>query len=323
MFLITGGAGYLGSVLCRYLLDSGFKVRVLDSLMYGEGPVAEFLEHPHYQLIRGDIRDPEAVNAAVPGADVLVHLAAIVGDPACAAMSALARAVNLDASISLIEAAASHGVKRFVFASTCSNYGKMADPETYVDEGSPLNPLSLYAATKVTVEQALLSDAPALETTVLRFSTLYGISPRMRFDLTVNEFTQTVVTGRTLTVFGEQFWRPYVHVRDAAAAITLAATARSSQVDRRVFNVGDTTENYTKRGISDLLMQRFPEAVVEFVHRTEDPRDYRVCCDRIANELGFRVTRRVPDGIDEVAEGVRSGRLAASGDVAQCNVVSA
>lgn len=306
--LITGGAGYLGTVTAQMLLDGGHEVRVLDSLIHGDGPALHLLGRERFELVRGDVRDPLAVEGAVRGMDAVVHLAAIVGDPACAKSPEVARAVNIDASLALFEAASRAGVARFVFASTCSNYGRMAETTTPATEDHPLRPVSLYAEAKVAVEERLLADperAPAPAVTVLRFATLYGLSPRMRFDLTVNEFTLELARGSRLTVFGEQFWRPYVHVRDAARAIHLAL--ESPEAKGRVLNVGDTTENYRKLDLVALIREVVPEGQVDFVHRTEDPRDYKVAFERIHATLGFTITRRVRDGIREIEAAVRAG----------------
>src|SRR4029077_1437185 len=211
--LVTGGAVYLGSTLVPLLLADGGAVRVLDTLTHGGESLLGVWSHPCFELRRGDVRDGAMVRGAVEGMDAVVHLAAIVGDPACAREPGLARAVNLEASLALIAACRAAGVARLVFASTCSNYGKMRDPGGYVDERSELAPVSLYAETKVAVERAMLDPnvADGVCATPLRFATVFGISPRMRFDLTVNEFTAEMVTRRRLVVFGEQFWRPYVH----------------------------------------------------------------------------------------------------------------
>jgi nucleoside-diphosphate-sugar epimerase len=243
--------------------------------------------------------------------DAVVHLAAIVGDPACARSPELARAVNLDASVALIAASRQAGVSRLVFASTCSNYGRMADADTYLDESSALAPVSLYAETKVAVECAVLEGAcDGLCATPLRFATVFGASPRMRFDLTVNEFTAELLTTGKLVVFGEQFWRPYVHVRDAARAIVAVLDADPTTVSGEVFNVGATEENYQKQQLVDLIRPCVPRAEVEYVHRAEDPRDYRVSFTKIRQQLGFEITRRVPDGIREVAALITSGVIA-------------
>jgi nucleoside-diphosphate-sugar epimerase len=309
--LVTGGAGYIGSVLVRLLLARGWRVRVLDRLLAGGESLLELLDHERFEFLRGDIRDPDTVARAVEGCWAVAHLAAIVGDPACRANPDLARSTNLDGSRFLLEAAQRAGVARFVFASTCSNYGKMPDPNAYVDETSPLAPVSLYAETKVAFEQELLarSRGDGLAGTCLRFATVYGVSPRLRFDLTVNEFTRELALGRELVIFGEHFWRPYCHVRDLAGSVLAVLEAEPARVAGQVFNVGDTAENYTKQMIAEELLRQIPEGKIRYVHRTEDPRDYRVSFEKIRRELGFRITRRVPDGIAEVLRLLRSGLL--------------
>lgn len=309
--LVTGGAGYIGSVLVRLLLARGWRVRVLDCLRAGGESLLELFDHPAFEFLRGDIRDAETVARAVAGCYGVAHLAAIVGDPACRADPDLARSTNLEGSRRLLDAAEQAGVPRFVFASTCSNYGKMPDPEQYVDETSPLAPVSLYAETKVAFEQELLARGrrDGLAGTCLRFATVYGVSPRLRFDLTVNEFTRELALGRELVIFGEHFWRPYCHVRDLAGSVLATLEATPEQVAGEVFNVGDTAENYTKKMIAEELLRQIPGANIRYVQRTEDPRDYRVNFDKIRRQLGFRITRRVPDGIAEVLRLLRSGLL--------------
>jgi len=306
--LVTGGAGYVGSTLVPELLAAGHSVRVLDSLLHGGQALLPVWTHPCFEFVRGDVRDDPIVRQAVAGMEAVVHLAAIVGDPACARQPDTARDVNQVASLALLDAARRAGVGRFLFASTCSNYGKMAESDGYVDESSDLRPVSLYAETKVAVERAMLADGiDVTAMTPLRFATVFGVSPRMRFDLTVNEFTMEMVLREKLVVFGEQFWRPYVHVRDAARAIAAVLQAPEQQVRGQVFNVGATTENYQKQQIVDRIRPIAPNAVVEFVKRTEDPRDYRVSFARINKTLGFEVSRTLDDGIREVARLVRDG----------------
>lgn len=306
--LVTGGAGYIGSVLVQLLLNEGYGVRVLDSLMYGGESVVDLLNHPNFDFVHGDIRDPGAVEAALEGADHLVHLAAIVGDPACAKEPETARAVNLEASKSLYRKAGEAGLERFVFASTCSNYGKMEDPEAMVDEESALAPVSLYAETKVAVERFLLEEERGGPLpTCLRFSTVYGLSRRPRFDLTVNEFTKELALGRELVVYGEQFWRPYCHVVDLARSVIAVLEAPAEKVGRDVFNVGDTDENYTKQMLVDEMTRQMPGAKIKYVKKEEDPRDYRVSFDKIRERLDFTVTKRVPEGIRQVRRAVTEG----------------
>jgi nucleoside-diphosphate-sugar epimerase len=309
--LITGGAGYIGSTLAPQLLAMGHSVRVLDSLLHGGSALLPVWAHSAFEFLRGDVRDRAAVGRALDGIDAVVHLAAIVGDPACAKQPELARTVNLEASVELLAESRRRGVSRFVFASTCSNYGKMKDAEAYVDEASDLAPISLYAETKVAVERAILSDPETngFCATLLRFATVYGVSPRMRFDLTVNEFTLDMVGRGRLVVFGEQFWRPYVHVADAARAVATVLVAPAAAVRREVFNVGATEENYRKLDLVELLRRHAPDASVEFVEKKEDPRDYRVSFAKVKERLDFTLTKTVRDGIAEVAQLVRDGVL--------------
>lgn len=311
--LVTGAAGYLGSTLIPLLLEQGHSVVGLDSLRHAcaARPLLGAWPHPRFRFVRGDIRDAAAVAAAVRGMDGVVNLAAIVGDPACALDPEESKAINLDASLSVAEASEKAGVRRFVFASTCSNYGKMTDPNGFVDESSELKPVSLYAETKVAVEKAILDRARlrGLCTTALRLSTLFGAAPRMRFDLTVNEFVLKLVAEGKLTVFGEQFWRPYVHVRDAARAISLVLSRPEADVDHEVFNVGADELNYRKSDLLRLMESAAPNAKVERVHKTEDPRDYRVGFAKIRTKLGYKPEQTIEDGIREVAALVRSGAL--------------
>lgn len=315
--LITGGAGYVGSVAARLLLGAGHEVRVVDDLMHGGRALLGLYPFDGFEFQRGNLQNPEVVAKSVAGVDAVVHLAAIVGDPACARDPELTRANNVEASLELLRQAKQHGVKRFVFASTCSNYGKMADPKALVDETSELRPVSLYAETKVEVERALLASEGHGEfiPSVVRFATVYGVSPRMRLDLTVNEFTAELYTKRELVVFGEQFWRPYLHVRDAARALQRVLESPAELVSGRVFNVGDSDENYTKGTLVELICEAVGgELTVKRVHKNEDPRDYRVSFARIQSELGFAVTRRVPDGISEVMDAVAKGVISSFDD---------
>ena len=300
--LLTGCAGYVGSVVAHELLSRGHSVRGYDNLMYGGEAMLGFWANPAFEFVKGDVRDSTAVKSALEGCDGIVHLAAIVGDPACKREPEVARSTNLDGSIVLIEAAKSAGLKRFVFASTCSNYGKMSDPDKLVDEFSELSPVSLYAETKVAVEN-IVTDASKMGDvcgTSLRFSTVYGVSPRMRYDLTVNQFAREAWNDRKLVVFGEQFWRPYIHVRDMARGVAAVCDASEEKVRGEVFNVGSTNENYTKKMIVDLLLEMVPGLQVEYVSQNDDPRDYRVSFSKIESQLGFKISRTVPEGLKEI-----------------------
>ena len=310
--LVTGGAGYLGSILLRDLLQEGWRVICADMLRFGGESLLDIWGHSNFGLRRIDITDRAALDAVLSETqyNAVVHLAAIVGDPACAREKDTAVRTNRDASLHLLDRAVKLGIPQFVFASTCSNYGKMQDPLGYVDEPSPRAPVSLYAELKVEVERAILEGLPRAESftpTVLRFATVYGISPRMRFDLTVNEFAKDMALGRELVVFGEQFWRPYCHARDFSRAIRAVLAAPREKAAYEVFNVGDTAENYTKKMIVEELLRQIPEGKVSYVRRNEDPRDYRVRFEKIQKVLGFRISRTVPEGIREIREALAAG----------------
>ena len=310
--LVTGGAGYVGSALVPVLLEAGSRVRVLDALAVGDGTsLDELRDRDGFELMVGDVRVEELRRTALEGVDAVVHLAAIVGDPACARQPDTARAVNLDASRALLAEAAERGVGRFVFASTCSNYGRLTAGDAVATEEWQLRPVSLYAETKVATElDVLAAPRNGFVPTCLRFATVYGVSPRMRFDLTVNEFTRDALLQRQLVVYGEQFWRPYVHVRDAARAVVATLEASPETVAGEVFNVGNSNENFRKQDLVELLLARLPDTQVERVERDEDPRDYRVSFEKIRASLGFETTMTVPQGMDEVLDLLRSGAIA-------------
>lgn len=306
--LVTGGSGYIGALLVRELLETGHEVRVLDSLLHGQEDIATEQEQSGVMVLRGDIRDGNARAKALAGADAVVHLAAIVGDPACARDPLLSDEVNVKATEALVADASRAGVQRLVFASTCSNYGRMADPTVPITEEGELAPVSLYAEQKVGIEKLIL-DAPAngMQPTCLRFATVYGVGRRMRFDLTVNEFTRELWSDHELEVFGEQFWRPYIHVRDAARAVRTVLEAPAETIAGKVFNAGRSGENYRKLDLVTEIQKQTDRGKVSYVHRDEDPRDYKVSFDKIRSELGFQTLMTVPDGIGEILRALDDG----------------
>jgi nucleoside-diphosphate-sugar epimerase len=307
--LVTGGAGYIGSVLVRQLLAKGYDVRALDNLNFGGDALIDVMLNPQFEFMKGDVRNAEDVQKALVGVDAIAHLAAIVGDPACKKYSADANSTNWDGSVALFDVAEAAGVNRFVFASTCSNYGKMPDPDSFVTETSELNPVSLYAELKVKFEKYLMEDKKdsPMCSTALRFSTVYGFSPRIRFDLTVNEFTRNATINGEQPIWGAQFWRPYCHVDDLARAVVLVIESDEEKVRANVFNVGSTEENYNKGMIIEEVCKVVPNVKVDYVEMNEDPRDYRVNFDKIKNELGFTITKTVPDGVKEIYKLLSTG----------------
>ena len=237
--LVVGGAGYLGSVLCRKLLDMDYRVRVLDNLIFGDHGITELYPHPKFEFINGDMRNIQTVMNAVKGTDAVIHLAAIVGDPASALDPQETIEVNYLGTRLLAEICRYSQVNRFIFASTCSVYGASINPNTKINEKSQLNPVSLYAEMKLKSEQGILELADEnFSPTILRMATLYGLSPRMRFDLVVNLLTAKAGSDKKITIFGGDQWRPLLHVKDAADAYIRCLDMPIHQIGGDILNVG-------------------------------------------------------------------------------------
>jgi nucleoside-diphosphate-sugar epimerase len=300
--LVTGGTGYIGIKVVEEMRRAGRDMRVLDVLLHGQEVLAAEQREQGVDVVVGDVRDPDARRRSLEGVDEVVHLAAIVGDPACGLDPDHSTDVNVNGTRALLEDAIAAGVSKFVFASTCSNYGRMADPTVPVTEDGALAPISLYAEQKVSMERLILGrEFAALNPTCLRFATVYGAAPRMRFDLTVNEFTRDLWHDRELEVFGEQFWRPYIHVHDAARAVRTVLEAPREKTEGEVFNAGRSDENYTKQMLVEAIREQVDRGTVTYVERREDPRDYKVSFDKIHRVLRFETNLTVPQGIAEIA----------------------
>lgn len=301
--LVTGGAGYIGSHVTRILLERGYAVRVLDRFDYG-GSGIEGLDHPQLELVSGDICNTRDVSRAIRDVDGVLALAAIVGDPACNLDPEETADLNYAATKILIEACNFYGVRRLVFASSCSVYGASSD--TLLSERSRLSPLSLYARTRVLSENVIFDRRGEVEPVVLRLATVFGVSPRMRFDLVVNTLTARAVVDGKITIFGGNQWRPNVHCRDAARAFVLALEAPASIVSGEVFNVGGDALNHRIDEIGEMVATVVGNVEVARKADVTDPRDYRVSFQKIRQALGFVPEMSVRAGIEEVAHAVRS-----------------
>jgi len=302
--LVIGGAGYIGSVLVRRLIASGRKVRVLDSLVYGNGALRDLFGHPNLEVLFGDCRNIKSVVRAVDGVDTIVHLAAIVGDPACEQDRQAALETNYAATRMLIEVAKGAKVRRLVFASSCSVYGASEEP---TDETSEVNPISLYAQTKVQSEKALLEAASEdFQPIILRLATVFGLSYRPRFDLVVNLLTAKAYQEGVITIYNGEQWRPFIHVRDVAEGIVTLLETPISVVGGQVFNLGDSRMNFTLSQVADKIREIFPETGVENVDNN-DRRNYRVSFDKIQRMTGFQTSHDLEDGIRELKSAFERG----------------
>jgi nucleoside-diphosphate-sugar epimerase len=308
---VVGGAGYIGSVLVGTLLDQGYRVRVLDCLLYDNRyAIADFENNERFEFAEGDFTDQYVLRRSLDRVTDVVLLAAIVGDPPCKKYPELAAKINDKGTIDLIQQLNGHNIDRFVFMSTCSNYG-LRETDAEATEKSELKPQSLYAETKVKVERYILESAGQLDfqSTVLRCATAYGLSPRMRFDLTVNEVVRDLALKRELLVYDADTWRPYCHTTDISWAIASVLAASPEKVAGEVFNVGARGENYTKRMIVETLIKELPDAEVRYREGSVDPRNYRVSFEKIAATLGFEARRTVTDYIPELIGFVASGQF--------------
>ncbi len=318
--IITGGAGYVGSVLVGALLTRGDHVTVIDNLSVGDAGIADYLLNPHFQLINADIRDANALAGSRRrlnengGSDVaaVIHLAAVVGYPACrVAGPESVWEVNVGGLRRVSEQAVRLGAERFVFASTYSVYGRADDGP--VDETCDLHPQSLYAESKIAGEAALKETllGTGCAPLIFRFSTIYGVSPRMRFDLIVNQFVMEAWTKKKLLLFQPRQSRSLIHVRDVAAGIILGLDAPLEKVGGKTFNLGNETGNHTKEEIATKICRALPGTLVEYrdVMMDGDMRDVRVSFDSVRNALGFCPEWTLEAGIEEIVELLRSGLI--------------
>lgn len=304
--LVTGGAGYVGSHVVRKLLERGRRVRVLDSFLYGRHGLREVSGHPHLEILEGDIRHLRTLAIATKEVESVIALAALVGDAACELDPEETLATNLESTQLLANACHRAGVHRLVFASSCSVYG--ANSELMLNEGSWLKPVSLYAKTRIQSEEMLLRHKDRLSVTILRLSTVFGLSPRMRLDLVVNTFCAAGFFEGRIRVFGGQQWRPNLHCQDAAEAFILAASAEDSKVCGEIFNVGSSDLNHTVLQIARAVEAELPPGVtVDVSADSPDKRDYRVSFDKIQHVLGYRTRFTVADGAREIVQAFKDG----------------
>ena len=317
--LVIGGGGYIGSALVPRLLAEGCSVRILDVMMYGAASIEEALRHSNCELVQADFRHVDVLVKAMRGIDEVVHLGGLVGDPACAVDEELTIDINLAATRAVAEVAKGAGVRKFVFASTCSVYGAS---DEVLDERSALNPVSLYARTKIASERLLLKlTDDSFQPIIVRFGTIYGISGRTRFDLVVNLLTAKAVLDGEITVHGGDQWRPFLHVEDAARSVLMLLREPIGDTEAPfIFNVGCNRENYTIEQVAKLIRAQVPHASLTHGRFDGDRRNYRVDFAKIERAIGFTTSWTVEEGIRQVRELIQGGAVRNYRDPAYSNV---
>lgn len=302
--LVCGGAGYIGSSLIyRLIKDTNFHITVFDSLMYGGSSLLPFFNHnERFSFVKGDMRNYN-FDKLLNKIDYVVNLAALVGEPICKKYPKEAQEINLEANIRLAKTAEKKKIKRYIFTSTCSNYGLTDSKEAMTEEGE-LKPISLYAETKVKSENILLNELPELPSTVLRFATAYGMAARIRFDLLLHELIRDAWIRAKIYVYGAQSWRPMVHVDDIAMSIVNILTNNKLK-EKDVFNIGSNDQNFQKIALAELVAHRF-NTPIEVTTTVKDPRNYKVSFDKAKKELNFEAIHRPKESIDQIASALES-----------------
>ena len=305
--LVTGGAGYVGSILTNELVKKNYDVKVVDSLVYGDAGISSLIDQNKIEFFNLDIRDSSKIASILKNVDCVIHLAAIVGEPLCKKIPEAAKQINEIATKNLVNLCKSNNVKRFIFASTCSNYGSSLK---IVDESSPVKPLSLYSECKVNSEKYILeNNSNKFQTCILRFATAHGLSPRMRFDLLVQEFLRDALVDKKISIFGEDFWRPLIHVDDMANACISVVDASSNIISGQIFNVGGSNENYTKKQLASIIQKHISDIKIEIVKSKTDPRNYKVSFDKIKRILNFQPKRTVENSVVEILSKIEDGTV--------------
>ena len=309
--LLIGGSGYVGNVIAEYLLNQNYKVFIFDNFIYNHDFSNKHLINlSNYKFIKGDIRNMSPLNDVINEIDSVVLLAGLVGDPITKKYPELSLSINTNGVQDCIDYFDEKKIQNLIFISTCSNYGLIKENEL-ADENFQLNPLSLYAEAKVEAEKYLLNkkNKVGYAATILRFATAFGLSSRMRFDLSISEFVKELYFGNDLNVFDEHTWRPYCHVKDFARLIQLVIEAEKDKVNFEVFNAGGDYNNYTKKMLIDQILEYIPNGKVSYTKNSPDPRNYRVSFEKVKKVLGFEPKFSVKDGIQELVKAFDEGRF--------------
>jgi nucleoside-diphosphate-sugar epimerase len=319
--LVTGGAGYLGSILCRRLLEQGYRVKCFDCLYFGPEPISGLLPNPNFQFIQGHLLKIGEFPCLLEDVDAVIHLADLANDPSCDLNPEIAERINWKGVVKFASLVKEKKIERFIFASSCSVYGQAQ--EELVDENAPLRPVSLYAQLKIRVEKELrkMQDKD-FSPVLLRQATLFGYSPRMRFDLAINLMVMHALTRKKIFIMGGgSQWRPFLHVKDAAALFITCLEAPLKKVAGQTFNVGSNKENYQVGQLARLVTETLPEKIkLETVPEDDDRRSYRVSFDKIKGVLEWTPRYSAQDGMREIAQGFGDGCFPRVEDIKYYNI---
>ena len=296
--LVTGGAGYIGVHLVQLLLDDNYNVTILDNFTFGNEPIKDFHDHPNLTIIHGEVTNIKDLVVAVKNNRFVIALAAIVGDPASSIDAEETLNLNYESTKILTQICNFYEVEKLIFASSCSVYG--SSDSTFLTETSPLNPISLYARTRIYSENYILDHCQGVSPTIMRLSTVFGYSRRMRYDLVVNTLLIRGLRDNKFSVFGGDQWRPFVHCHDVARAFKLAVEADKGITHNQVFNVGSDDMNFTIDNIGEKKEKKLPEAKMSITEDDVDKRNYKVSFAKISNSLGFQKKYTIEMGLDEM-----------------------
>jgi len=306
--LVTGGAGYIGSLLIPYLIKKGHIVTNIDSHIFKGFYPLENYKHTNYKFVKCDIRDEDYIEYLFRGMkfNTIIHLAALVGEPLCKSVPELAKEINLNATKSLVNLSKKYSIYHFIFASTCSNYG--ISKNKFASETSSLKPLSLYSETKIQSENYVMTKANKnFFPTILRFATVFGVSPRMRFDLLINELVRDAFCKKEINLYNPSGWRPFVHISDAVRALEMSVSAPLEITARQIFNVGGDGGNIRKIDIASILKEFLPNTEIILTQGKDvDLRNYRVSFKKIKDTLHYSTYVTIKKGIEEIIEALNS-----------------
>ena len=299
--LITGGCGYVGTSLIDYLIKLDFEIICLDLMIYGDKSIKSFSKYNNIKFYKEDIRKTEIIEKYFTDLDYVIHLAAIVGDKPCESAPEVAYDINFNSTKEIFNLSKKYNIKKFIFASTCSNYG-ISDPNIFASEDSKLNPVSLYAETKIDCEKYLSENSDdKMKIVCLRFGTAFGVSKRTRFDLTINSFVFEALKKKKIYLYAPNSWRPYIHVNDMAKIILKFIQSSSKSLKPfDIFNAGFTKNNFTKIQIFSKILRNFQNLNYEVIESIEDPRNYKVSFEKIENKLNLEPPISIEDGIRDI-----------------------